>query len=143
MQDNTLQYNIIRIEANKSNIMRKYLKALGLTVLLRQCMWSGRANRRRHKGRRRIWWLCQRLYLFSGHKAPWGMQFFFSSGQVPRTGALTLQLPVHCMMLWCGIPITKNHKTMTVTKCYGILVGRFSLYWHATKSCLWHHWSIW
>jgi len=36
-------------------------------------------------------------------------------GQVPRTGALTLKLPVQYTMLWCGILITKNHKTMTLT----------------------------
>ena len=35
MQDNTLEYNIIRIEANKSNIMRQYLNAVGLAVVLR------------------------------------------------------------------------------------------------------------
>ena len=36
MQDNTLLYNIIRIKANKSNIMRERVseKAEGLTVMV-------------------------------------------------------------------------------------------------------------
>ena len=33
-----IHYNIIRIEANKSNIMREYLKAVGLTAVLRRCV---------------------------------------------------------------------------------------------------------
>lgn len=47
MQDNTLSYNIIRIEANESNIMREYLKAVALTVVLKQWVQSGQATGRR------------------------------------------------------------------------------------------------
>ena len=34
-------------------------------------------------------------------------------GQVLGTGALTLKLTLYYIMLSCGIPITKNHKTMS------------------------------
>jgi len=41
MQDNTPQYNTIRTDANKPSTMREYLKAVGLTVVLRQCVQLG------------------------------------------------------------------------------------------------------
>ena len=47
-----IHYNIIRIEANKSNIMREYLKTVGLTVVLRQCMQLGQTTWRRAAGRK-------------------------------------------------------------------------------------------
>lgn len=45
---------MIKIEANKSNMieMREHLKAVGLIVVLRQCVWSGLATGRRAEGRK-------------------------------------------------------------------------------------------
>ena len=50
MQDSTLLYNIIRIEANTSNIMREYLKAVGLTVVDDACGWDENREKKKESG---------------------------------------------------------------------------------------------
>ena len=55
MQGNTLEYNIIRIEVTKSNIMRESVqKAVGLTLVLRRCVQLGRVAWRRAELKRDI-----------------------------------------------------------------------------------------
>jgi len=60
-----------------------------------RCM-VGSSSREERWRKEEVLWPCQRLYHLSELKAQ------------------TLSLPVHYMMLWCGIPITKNHKAMAI-----------------------------
>ena len=54
MQDNTPQYNTIRTDANKPSTMREYLKAVGLTLVMRRFVRLGRAAGRRVEGERDV-----------------------------------------------------------------------------------------
>ena len=87
--------------------MRECLKTEGFTLMLRRDVELGWAEGERERSHD-----CQLFYLLSERKVLWGMWFFFSSGAGTWTWS-TGSKTVHYMMLWCGIPITKNHKTMT------------------------------